>query len=61
MSGKCGSSALASMTGSLSALLSILRSGPMVLDGLQGRYRHAAKTAKSLPDSAAAENKGMRE
>jgi len=35
----------------LSVLLSILRSDPMVLDGLQGRYRLAAKTAKSLPDS----------
>ena len=35
----------------LSVLLSILRSDPMVLDGLQGRYRLAAKAAKSLPDS----------
>jgi hypothetical protein len=37
--------------GLLSVLLSILRSDPMVLDGLQGRYRLAAKAAKSLPDS----------
>jgi len=37
--------------GLLSVLLSILRSDPMVLDGLQGRYRLVAKAAKSLPDS----------
>ena len=35
----------------LSVLLSILRSDPMVLDGLQGRYRLTVKAAKSLPDS----------
>ena len=51
MPGKCGSSALVMMTGLLSVLLSILRSDPMVLDGLQGRYRLAPKRAKSLPDS----------
>ena len=37
--------------GLLSVLLSILRSDPMVLDGMQGRYRLTGKPVKPLPDS----------
>jgi hypothetical protein len=37
--------------GLLSVLLSILRSDPMVLDGLQRLYGQAGKPAKPLQDS----------
>jgi hypothetical protein len=45
----------------LSVLLSILRSDPMVLDGLQRLYGLAGNPAKALQDSEVAENTGTRE